>query len=561
MSTMRRLSCTGLLWSALLLGLLTRIQAAPVDAATLDYSVLRSIPIQNQGRIKPLDTFARETVFSITGKERFEGREPMEVILTWIADPESARKAPVIDVSHHLVHDPLGLARDLRRATVAELVDNAHLRDLARAVMQKQQSNEDLSNADKQVLRLMGRLEMLNSLLSAEAFTVVPNETDANGAWSALSTLVRAGANRKGGAQVLAEFDQIVAAFRDKDAIRFAEGARHFKSDLVAMGPTPIAMMASIDRELQYNDLHPFGKAWVIYLAALLVVVAAPALKGRSSGSGAVYWLGYAMAAGGLILHIYGFLLRCSIAGRPPVTNMYESVIWVSFGAMLISLVLEGMYRTRTILMAASTAVIVCLILADNTPAVLDPAINPLTPVLRSNFWLTIHVLTITMSYAAFMVAMGQGHVALWSYAFHSENRTLQRSLHSQLYRAIQVGVLLLAAGTILGGVWANYSWGRFWGWDPKEVWALIALLGYLALLHGRFAGWLKDFGLAVGSVVAFLGVLMAWYGVNFVLGAGLHAYGFGEGGQQYVGMAIVADMAFVGAMVLIHRRRAEESV
>ena len=97
----------------------------------------------------------------------------------------------------------------------------------------------------------------------------------------------------------------------------------------------------------------------------------------------------------------------------------------------------------------------------------------------------------------------------------------------------MQVGVLLIAAGTILGGVWADYSWGRFWGWDPKEVWALITLLVYLIPLHGRFAGWVNTFGLVVASVVCFLSVVMAWYGVNFVLGVGLHSYGFAEGGSQ----------------------------
>jgi cytochrome c biogenesis factor len=95
--------------------------------------------------------------------------------------------------------------------------------------------------------------------------------------------------------------------------------------------------------------------------------------------------------------------------------------------------------------------------------------------------------------------------------------------------------VVLLAAGTILGGVWANYSWGRFWGWDPKETWALIALLGYVAILHGRLAGWLKELGFTIGVMSAFLGVLMAWYGVNFILGVGLHSYGFSTGGLPFV--------------------------
>jgi ABC-type transport system involved in cytochrome c biogenesis permease subunit len=115
-------------------------------------------------------------------------------------------------------------------------------------------------------------------------------------------------------------------------------------------------------------------------------------------------------------------------------------------------------------------------------------------------------------------------------------------------YKTIQAGVILLSAGIILGGVWADYSWGRFWGWDPKEVWALVALLGYLAVLHARYGGIVGHRGLAVLSVLCFSLVVMAWYGVNFVLGAGLHSYGFGGGGQGYVYSAVFVQWAFAAA-------------
>jgi hypothetical protein len=128
--------------------------------------------------------------------------------------------------------------------------------------------------------------------------------------------------------------------------------------------------------------------------------------------------------------------------------------------------------------------------------------------------------------------------------------------MHFWLYRVVQLGVLLLTAGTILGGIWANYSWGRFWGWDPKETWALITLLCYIVVLHGRLAGWWGDFGLAVGGVVCFLAVVMAWYGVNFVLGTGLHSYGFGIGGESYVMTAVGLDLVFVATTVVRYLRR-----
>jgi ABC-type transport system involved in cytochrome c biogenesis permease subunit len=167
---------------------------------------------------------------------------------------------------------------------------------------------------------------------------------------------------------------------------------------------------------------------------------------------------------------------------------------------------------------------------------------------LRSNFWLITHVLTITLSYAAFALALGIGNITLGYYLVRSRNRETINALSKFTYRALQVGVLLLAAGTILGGVWADYAWGRFWGWDPKEVWALIALLGYLAVLHARYLGWVRQFGLAALSVICFSLVVMAWYGVNFVLGAGLHSYGFGGGGLSYVTAALTLQFLYVMA-------------
>mgnify|MGYP001794252464 FL=1 len=206
-------------------------------------------------------------------------------------------------------------------------------------------------------------------------------------------------------------------------------------------------------------------------------------------------------------------------------------------------------------MLAAAPLSVVCLILADSLPAVLDPSISPLVPVLRDNFWLSIHVPTIALSYASFALALGLGHVALGSYLF-TPNATARIKLLSQLnYRVLQVGVLLLTAGIILGGIWAHFSWGRFWGWDPKETWALIALLCYLVPLHGRLVGWIGNFGISVASVVAFNAVLMAWYGVNFVLGTGLHSYGFGTGGSELMIAGVVGlDLLFVLVTVIRHQ-------
>lgn len=179
--------------------------------------------------------------------------------------------------------------------------------------------------------------------------------------------------------------------------------------------------------------------------------------------------------------------------------------------------------------------------------------------VLRNNFWLAVHVLIITASYGAGALAWGLGNISLAYYAFGRYKKSQDETADDEktkviprrppqqcavlaryTYRAVQLAVLLLAAGTITGAIWADFAWGRYWGWDPKEVWALVTLLVYMVILHGRWASWTGDFGMAVGAVLGATSIMMAWYGVNFILAGGLHSYGFGSGGQTPV-LAIVA--------------------
>ena len=270
--------------------------------------------------------------------------------------------------------------------------------------------------------------------------------------------------------------------------------------------------------------------------------------------SGALRNIGVVVAVAGLLFHASAITMRCMIAGRPPVTNMYESIIWVSFAVTFFGMIFFARYSAPIYLLAALPVSLVALLLVHQMPIAMPSSIDPLVPVLRDNFWLTIHVLTITLSYAAFALAMGFGHILLWRYMRNPAAARADQPMHFWLYRVLQLGVLLLAAGTILGGVWANYSWGRFWGWDPKETWALIALLCYILTLHGRLAGWWTQFGLVVASVVCFLAVLFAWYGVNFVLGKGLHSYGFGIGGETYVASFVIADLLFVAFAIWRYR-------
>ncbi len=218
---------------------------------------------------------------------------------------------------------------------------------------------------------------------------------------------------------------------------------------------------------------------------------------------------------------------------------------------------MEKIYCRRIVALGGAVASFFAALAAAYAPFPKD--IQALMPVLRSNFWLGIHVLTITTSYAGALAAWKIGNLSLGHFAF-GRYRTVDGErrppafcgeLASMNYRVLQVTVLLLAAGTILGGLWADVSWGRFWGWDPKEVGALIALLIILTALHGRRAGWHGDLSLAIGAVWGFGGVIWAWYVVNFILNAGLHSYGAGEGGQWLWLVVVVSAQALFTAVAI----------
>src|SRR5262249_36382652 len=160
------------------------------------------------------------------------------------------------------------------------------------------------------------------------------------------------------------------------------------------------------------------------------------------------------------------------------------------------------LYRTYALtgLLWLGSALI--LLLTESIPLVLSPDMDPIVAVLRSNYWLTIHVLTITISYAAFTITMLIGNAALIRFMLGKTGGRFFQEYARYAYRMIQLGVFLLTTGIILGGIWADYSWGRFWGWDPKETWALIADIGYLSILHARYIGWLDGFGILAASPV-----------------------------------------------------------
>jgi cytochrome c-type biogenesis protein CcsB len=399
------------------------------------------------------------------------------------------------------------------------------------------------------VLSVTERLGLFAHVMDGSAFLLAPAPEKTTDPWIVPPAFAQY-YNEQQFAPVQTQLQTMANAYVKADAFGFSRAANQLRDGLRQLSPNIYPDESQLRLEYFYNHWDGFYRAaWCYGVALLLLAISAARGKG-----GFIKQTGLALAIAGLLFHASGIVMRCMIAGRPPVTNMYESIIWVSFAVSFFGMIFFLRYRTPVYLLAALPVSLVALLLVHQMPIAMPSSIDPLVPVLRDNFWLTIHVLTITLSYAAFALAMGFGHILLFRYARNPVSARADQSMHFWLYRVLQLGVILLAAGTILGGVWANYSWGRFWGWDPKETWALIALLCYILTLHGRLAGWWTQFGLVVASVVCFLAVLMAWYGVNFVLGKGLHSYGFGIGGETYVAGFVIADLLFVAFAIWRYR-------
>jgi len=506
-------------------------------------SALKELPVQNGGRIKPLDTLASESIRLIYGKTNYQGKDPSTLVLTWLLAPRVWSETEFVQVKNSKLKKALNLEVKKDFYSQQELAANPALESLLQNLKVKQDKEIKLGAFDQALSRLQGQLFRLNAFQSGDILRIAPpkNEGGKDATWQSINDF--SVEHQQKFAEILKALTAHVAAEESKESSVKVDGAvEEFQK--FTFGKSKIKVedfKTKLRAEVFFNSAHPFRYAWIVYTLALLSIFFFW-LWGKKvflKGFGVFLFLGF-------LLHLFGFLIRVYISGRAPVSNMYETVLWVPFGTILFGYIIGKWNKSLLPHVGACVVAVFCLILSDLAPVILDPSIQPLEAVLRSNFWLLVHVLTITISYSAFFLAFILGDFSLFYHLNENKYRKEIAAITTSIYRSLQIGIVLLAAGTILGGVWADYSWGRFWGWDPKETWAFIALMGYLALLHARLVGLIKSFGMAAGSVLSFSLVIMAWYGVNFWLGAGLHSYGFGSGGVEYVSVFVMLHIFYV---------------
>jgi ABC-type transport system involved in cytochrome c biogenesis permease subunit len=294
-----------------------------------------------------------------------------------------------------------------------------------------------------------------------------------------------------------------------------------------------------------FNHLEPFYKATVIYVAALLL--------------GCAYWLklsgwvrrsAFYLLVLAFVIHTLGLIFRMFLEGRPPVTNLYSSAIFVGWGAVLLGIVLERIYRDGIGTVASSTVGFTTQIVAHHL-ALGGDTMEMLRAVLDTNFWLATHVIVITAGYSAMFFAgfLAIVYVLRGLLTKSLDERTAQ-SMSRMVYGVICFATLFSFAGTILGGIWADQSWGRFWGWDPKENGALLIVIWCAIILHARWGRLINDRVLMALAIFGNVITSFSWFGVN-MLGVGLHSYGFMDQAFKWLMLFVGSQMIFIGLALL----------
>jgi len=304
-----------------------------------------------------------------------------------------------------------------------------------------------------------------------------------------------------------------------------------------------------LSKETSYNEQNIFLWSMVFYLIAFFIMGVSWMIINKY-----VTLASFISIIIGFLLHSYGLISRMIIMQRPPVTTLYESILFVSFILVLFALIFEYYRRDTLGVLIASIGGIFLHFIGFKYAADGD-TLGVLVAVLNSNFWLSTHVTTIATGYGVSLVAGLMAHIYLIVCVLQPQNKKLLNKLFNNTYGLTLMGLFFTMFGTILGGIWADQSWGRFWGWDPKENGALLIVLWHLMMLHLRVSGLIRKIGYAYGVSLVNIIVVLAWFGVN-LLNVGLHSYGFTDNVATNLFLFIGFEIIFMTTMYLLAKRK-----
>jgi len=507
-----------------------------------------------QGRMKPMDTVAHDVIAKITGRTTLYDLDPMQMMLGMIMQPALYQNVPMIKVGHKKIALELGLDENTKFAKFSSFFNEADSTyKIFNAVTEASQKKPlEKSQYDKELIKIDERVNVAFMAYQGSLLRIYPKPDDMNNKWMAPmdaikdypkehSDLVRL--------SISAYFQMVAEAVKTgnwANADLALKGISKFQN---LYGSAVMPSPSRIDMEIKYNEFGLFGKLVPLYLiAGLMLLVFAfinvfkPSfsLKWIMRGAWVIMSIGFAM-------HVAGLAIRWYISGHAPWSNAYESIVFIAASTVLAGILLAQ----KSPFALAGTGVLAGITMAVAHMSFINPEITTLVPVLKS-YWLMIHVATIIAGDGFFGLAFILSFLVLILYIMRGKNG------HSNIDRSIKeltnlsemsliIGLFIFTIGNFLGGVWANESWGRYWGWDAKETWAAVTILIYATVLHLRFIPSLKsNFVYNVASTWAYSTVLMTYFGVNYYL-SGLHSYAAGDP----VPIPIWVYYAVVGLFVL----------
>lgn len=484
------------------------------------------------GRVKPIQTLASEVLRKVSRKETFNNMDANQVLLSMMYNPNYWQQQPMIKVKHPDLEKKLNAVDGY--AAFVNFFDKDFQYLLSKdAEEANRKKPAERTKYDKEVISVDERANICYLVYQGALLRIFPKADDKNNTWFSSLEYSNFKSNDSSFVKSILPFyfSAINESFTSKNwgsadsILSYIDEYQH------KFGAAVIPAPSKIDAEITYNKINIFERLFKYYLLTgllMLVFLFMDIFKAKKWKKQAIF--GLSVILGILFLsHSLGLAARWYISGHAPWSNGYESMVYIGWAT-----VLAGFLFSRTSKMTlAATAILTALILMVAHLNWLDPEITPLVPVLKS-YWLMIHVAIITGSYGFLGLGALLGLMNLILMILRNKNNkstitdTIKELTHINEMTLI-VGVFMAAVGTFLGGVWANESWGRYWGWDPKETWALVIVLIYAMILHLRFIP--KANGKYLFNLVSLLGfstVIMTYFGVNYYL-SGLHSYAKGD--------------------------------
>ncbi len=504
-------------------------QVNDIDKAQAD-AFGRLLVQSHDGRLKPINTFSSEMLRKLSGKNSFEGMNPDQVLLGMLSEPTIWQQAKMIKVKNDELKEIIGV--NGKYASYIDFIDvskgSYKLKDYVSAAYNKKPAQRNMF--DKELMKVDERLNISYLIFTGELLKVLPDPTDAYKSWYSPASEVR---NQNVDDSifirtVIPTYLNAVAVGDFQTANELVNGIDKFQHKY---GHVIIPSDSKRNLEISYNRMNIFDNLSRLYgLIGFIMLILAfveifnkrKTIKYVIRGLSVLVFIGFLLQTGGLAMRWY-------ISGHAPWSNGYESLIYIAWVTLLSGII----FSRKSSLTLAATTVLTSIILMVAHLSWMDPEITNLVPVLKS-YWLTIHVSIITASYGFLALGMLLGFLNLILMIFKSkknyENLELKIiDLTAINERALMIGLYMLTVGTFLGGVWANESWGRYWGWDPKETWALVSILVYSFVLHMHYIPGLKNyFSFNFASLIGYFSILMTYFGVNYYL-SGLHSYAAGD--------------------------------